>query len=76
MYWGKEVDQWVLQGGWLINRADIVSWMRSTYWKHNHKKQNQKKVAEDARDATREVGDGNEGGGPSSGSHWKDVMLQ
>lgn len=36
--WSAEDKQWAIDGGWLTNRDDIVSWMRSIYWKHNKKR--------------------------------------
>lgn len=33
--WGGTQDAWVLDGDWMVARPDILSWMRSIYWKHN-----------------------------------------
>jgi hypothetical protein len=30
-------ESWVLEGGWIEKRADLVAWMRSAYWKSNRK---------------------------------------
>lgn len=33
--WGRPEDVWVLDGDWMVSRPDILSWMRTIYWKHN-----------------------------------------
>jgi hypothetical protein len=33
--WAGAEDAWVLDGDWMISRPDILSWMRTIYWKHN-----------------------------------------
>jgi len=39
LFWAEDQkNQWILHGDWLNTRADIVSWMRTTYWRyHNYK---------------------------------------
>jgi hypothetical protein len=33
--WAGSDDSWVLGGDWMVSRPDILSWMRTIYWKHN-----------------------------------------
>lgn len=33
--WAGTEDAWVLDGDWMVSRPDILSWMRTIYWKHN-----------------------------------------
>ncbi|KAF4637147.1 hypothetical protein G7Y89_g930 [Cudoniella acicularis] len=71
--WGGVDERWVLSGQWLNSRPDIVTWMRSTYWKHN-----KKRLEEDQQYASTQAT-----GGPADtpfqtetrGETWKDVML-
>jgi len=41
--WSGPLDEWILKGDWLDNRADIVSWMRASYWRSNKHKWIEKK---------------------------------
>jgi len=39
LLWAEDQkNQWILHGDWLNTRADIVSWMRVTYWRYHKKK--------------------------------------
>lgn len=33
--WAGSDDSWVLDGDWMVSRPDLLSWMRTIYWKHN-----------------------------------------
>lgn len=33
--WAGTEDAWMLDGDWMVSRPDILSWMRTIYWKHN-----------------------------------------
>jgi hypothetical protein len=77
--WGGPDERWALEGEWLTNRADIVAWLRSTYWKHNQKRIKETQLPQNTSASTSSTtGDGEVGGdrGNLGGKRWQDVVLQ
>ncbi|KAL5328012.1 hypothetical protein ACEPPN_005718 [Leptodophora sp. 'Broadleaf-Isolate-01'] len=70
--WGQPDDSWVLAGGWLAHRPDIVAWMRKAYWRHNQYTRKRKTVKEDSNHPGPP-----EGSAASSmdGRSWRNVVL-
>ncbi|PVH80275.1 hypothetical protein DL98DRAFT_654880 [Cadophora sp. DSE1049] len=80
--WRQPEDLWVLAGGWLTQRPDIVAWMRKAYWKCNQYTRKRTTTAKDTSDQPAPRPPANSASAAGSGSSmdgvgraWRDVVI-